>query len=154
MTGAGVSTLLVPIVLAVIFGVVGLLYALLAAPTDDDRAAAAYLDARRVPNRQPRRPPLPGSGRAARRSTSASRAPVPVPPGHAAALTPYDRPASAVRARRGSGWWAGRPAAVDGEGDQQPGWSVAPCMGTDLRQQILMSVVARTCWSLPSSIRR
>ncbi|WP_410809303.1 MHYT domain-containing protein [Micromonospora sp. 067-2] len=48
-TGAGISTLLVPIVLAVIFGVVGLLYALLAAPTDDDRAGAAYLDARRIP---------------------------------------------------------------------------------------------------------
>lgn len=49
VTGAGVSTLLVPIMLAVIFGVVGLLYALLAAPTDDDRAAAAYLEGRRVP---------------------------------------------------------------------------------------------------------
>ncbi|MET7868132.1 MHYT domain-containing protein [Micromonospora taraxaci] len=48
VTGAGVSTLLVPIMLAVIFGVVGLLYALLAAPTDDDRAASAYLDGRRV----------------------------------------------------------------------------------------------------------
>lgn len=49
VTGAGVSTMLVPIMVAVIFGVVGLLYALLAAPTDDDRAAAAYLDGRRVP---------------------------------------------------------------------------------------------------------
>ncbi|WP_433554472.1 MHYT domain-containing protein [Micromonospora zamorensis] len=48
VTGAGVSTMLVPIMVAVIFGVVGLLYALLAAPTDDDRAAAAYLDGRRV----------------------------------------------------------------------------------------------------------
>ncbi|MEO3771143.1 MHYT domain-containing protein [Micromonospora sp. B9E7] len=48
VTGAGVSTLLVPIMLAVIFGVVGLLYALLAAPTDDDRAAAAYLSGRPV----------------------------------------------------------------------------------------------------------
>ncbi|WP_406069603.1 MHYT domain-containing protein [Micromonospora sp. NBC_01638] len=47
-TGATGSTLLVPIVLAVLFGVVGLLYALLAAPTDDDVAAAAYLDGRRV----------------------------------------------------------------------------------------------------------
>ncbi|MFF5173599.1 MHYT domain-containing protein [Micromonospora sp. NPDC000089] len=46
LTGAGVSTLLVPIILAVIFVVVGLVYALLAAPTDDDRAGAAYLDAR------------------------------------------------------------------------------------------------------------
>ncbi|MET7672228.1 MHYT domain-containing protein [Micromonospora luteifusca] len=49
LTGASVSTLLVPIVVAVVFGVVGLLYALLAAPNDDDRAAAAYLDGRRVP---------------------------------------------------------------------------------------------------------
>ncbi|MEU8421963.1 MHYT domain-containing protein [Micromonospora sp. NPDC048835] len=48
ITGAGVSTLLVPIVLAVIFGVVGLLYALLAAPTDDDRAGSAYLAERRL----------------------------------------------------------------------------------------------------------
>ncbi|MEH1100103.1 MHYT domain-containing protein [Micromonospora sp. CPCC 205561] len=49
VSGAGVSTLLVPIILAVVFGVVGLVYALLAAPTDEDRAAAAYFDARRVP---------------------------------------------------------------------------------------------------------
>ncbi|WP_091089096.1 MHYT domain-containing protein [Micromonospora nigra] len=49
VTGAGVSTLLVPIVLLVIFGVVGLVYALLAVPTDDDRAGAAYLAARRGP---------------------------------------------------------------------------------------------------------
>ncbi|MFE9690288.1 MHYT domain-containing protein [Micromonospora sp. NPDC005806] len=44
--GTEVSGLLVPIILAVIFGVVGLVYALLAAPTDEDRAGAAYLDAR------------------------------------------------------------------------------------------------------------
>ncbi|PZF96201.1 MHYT domain-containing protein, partial [Micromonospora endophytica] len=49
VTGAEVGTLLIPIVLLVIFGVVGLVYALLAAPTDEDRAAAAYLDARRAP---------------------------------------------------------------------------------------------------------
>ncbi|MCX4472408.1 signal protein [Micromonospora sp. NBC_01655] len=49
VTGAGFSTLLVPIVLAVILVVVGLVYALLAAPTDEDRAGAAYLDARRGP---------------------------------------------------------------------------------------------------------
>jgi NO-binding membrane sensor protein with MHYT domain len=47
LTGTEVSGLLVPIVLAVIFGVVGLVYALLAAPTEDDLAGAAYLDARR-----------------------------------------------------------------------------------------------------------
>ena len=49
------SALLVPIVLAVIFGVVGLVYALLAAPTDDDRAGAAYLD-------RPARPAPPAAG--------------------------------------------------------------------------------------------
>ncbi|MEU7655648.1 MHYT domain-containing protein [Micromonospora taraxaci] len=56
VTGAGVSTLLVPIMLAVIFGVVGLLYALLAAPTDDDRAASAYLNERRVSEPAPPTP--------------------------------------------------------------------------------------------------
>ncbi|MFY1615228.1 MHYT domain-containing protein [Micromonospora sp. WMMD736] len=56
VTGTGVSALLVPIILAVIFGVVGLLYALLAAPTDDDLAAAAYLDARRTPTPAPADP--------------------------------------------------------------------------------------------------
>ncbi|MEV4481979.1 MHYT domain-containing protein [Micromonospora coxensis] len=46
VTGASVSTLLVPIILAVILVIVGLVYALLAAPTEDDRAAVAYLAAR------------------------------------------------------------------------------------------------------------
>ncbi|TCC00608.1 signal protein [Micromonospora zingiberis] len=49
VAGAEVGALLIPIVLLVIFGVVGLVYALLAAPTDEDRAAAAYLEARRAP---------------------------------------------------------------------------------------------------------
>lgn len=47
------GSLLIPIVLLVIFGVVGLVYALLAAPTDEDRAAAAYLAARRAPAADP-----------------------------------------------------------------------------------------------------
>jgi hypothetical protein len=42
-------------VLAVIFVVVGLVYAVLAAPTDEDRAAAAFLDARMA-----NRPEAPG----------------------------------------------------------------------------------------------
>lgn len=46
LAGATASTLLVPIVLAVIFVMVGLVYAVLAAPTEEDRAAAAYLAAR------------------------------------------------------------------------------------------------------------
>ncbi|MBC8993391.1 MULTISPECIES: MHYT domain-containing protein [Micromonospora] len=45
-SGTEVSGLLVPIVLAVVFGVVGLVYALLAAPSDDDRAGAAYVSSR------------------------------------------------------------------------------------------------------------
>lgn len=47
ISGTEVSGLLVPIVLAVIFVVVGLVYALLAAPTAEDAAGTAYLDARR-----------------------------------------------------------------------------------------------------------
>ncbi|MEU5549928.1 MULTISPECIES: MHYT domain-containing protein [unclassified Micromonospora] len=49
IAGATVSTMLLPIVLLVIFGVVGLVYALLAAPTEEDRAAMAYLDSLRDP---------------------------------------------------------------------------------------------------------
>jgi NO-binding membrane sensor protein with MHYT domain len=46
LAGATASSLLVPIGLAVIFGVLGLVYALMAAPTEEDRAGAAYLAAR------------------------------------------------------------------------------------------------------------
>jgi len=48
LSGATASTLLIPIGLAVIFGVFGLIYALIAAPTDEDRAGAAYIAARRI----------------------------------------------------------------------------------------------------------
>jgi NO-binding membrane sensor protein with MHYT domain len=47
LNGATASGLLVPIGLAVVFALIGLVYALMAAPTDEDRAAAAYLAARR-----------------------------------------------------------------------------------------------------------
>jgi len=46
VSGASAPTLLVPIVLAVILVVVGLIYTVLSAPTDEDRAGAAFLDAR------------------------------------------------------------------------------------------------------------
>ncbi|TDB71951.1 MHYT domain-containing protein [Micromonospora sp. KC723] len=59
VTGADVSSLLLPIILAVIFGVVGLIYALLATPTDDDRAALAYLDARQTPQQRSVAAPAP-----------------------------------------------------------------------------------------------
>ncbi|BCJ49134.1 hypothetical protein Asp14428_06090 [Actinoplanes sp. NBRC 14428] len=45
-SGAKATTLLIPIGLTVVFGVLGLVFALMAAPTDEDRAAAAYLAAR------------------------------------------------------------------------------------------------------------
>jgi NO-binding membrane sensor protein with MHYT domain len=60
IAGAAASALIVPIVLAVIFVVVGLVYAVLAAPTDEDRAAAAFLDAR-IANRSAAPPPAPAS---------------------------------------------------------------------------------------------
>jgi NO-binding membrane sensor protein with MHYT domain len=44
--GASVRALLIPIVLLVIFVVVGLFYAVLAAPTDEDKAGADFLTAR------------------------------------------------------------------------------------------------------------
>lgn len=43
LSGATASSLLIPIGLTVIFGILGLVYALMAAPTEEDRAAAAYL---------------------------------------------------------------------------------------------------------------
>jgi NO-binding membrane sensor protein with MHYT domain len=46
LSGATASTLLIPIGLAVIFGVLGLVYALMAAPTEEDLAGIAYMAAR------------------------------------------------------------------------------------------------------------
>jgi NO-binding membrane sensor protein with MHYT domain len=46
VTGASAGSLLIPIGLLVIFGIFGLIYALMAAPTEEDMAAAAYLAAR------------------------------------------------------------------------------------------------------------
>jgi NO-binding membrane sensor protein with MHYT domain len=48
LSGASASSLLIPIGLAVVFGALGLAYAVMAAPTEEDRAGAAYLDARRI----------------------------------------------------------------------------------------------------------
>jgi NO-binding membrane sensor protein with MHYT domain len=47
LQGSTATGLIVPIGLAVVFGIIGLAYALVAAPTEEDRAAAAYLEARR-----------------------------------------------------------------------------------------------------------
>jgi NO-binding membrane sensor protein with MHYT domain len=44
--GATAGSLLVPIGVAVVFGILGMAYALMAAPNEEDRAAAEYLNAR------------------------------------------------------------------------------------------------------------
>ncbi|WP_250000857.1 MHYT domain-containing protein [Actinoplanes sp. M2I2] len=65
LPGATASGMLVPIGVAVVFGIIGLAYALMSAPTEEDRAAAAYLAQRReeaaarIP--QQAAPPTPGS---------------------------------------------------------------------------------------------
>jgi NO-binding membrane sensor protein with MHYT domain len=60
--GASAAALLVPIVLLVIFVVIGLIYSVLAAPTAEDRAAAASLD-RLIADRQSHAPaPQPAQG--------------------------------------------------------------------------------------------
>jgi len=48
LAGATASQLLIPIGVAVIFGVLGLVYALMAAPTEEDRAGLAYIAARQA----------------------------------------------------------------------------------------------------------
>jgi NO-binding membrane sensor protein with MHYT domain len=67
--GATADGLLVPIVLLVIFVVIGLIYSVLAAPTDEDRAGAAYVNKRIADraNAPVAAPPTPGSLRTRRR---------------------------------------------------------------------------------------
>jgi NO-binding membrane sensor protein with MHYT domain len=60
LTGSTVYALVLPIVLLVVLALVGLVYAVLAAPTEEDRAGAAYLD-ERIANRQ-RPGTRPGAG--------------------------------------------------------------------------------------------
>jgi len=69
LAGATASALLVPISVAVLFGLLGLAYALMAAPTEEDRAGAAFLDGRRsgagrIPAQRTESPPArrPGLG--------------------------------------------------------------------------------------------
>ena len=59
LAGATAAAMVVPIGLGVVFTLIGLAYALMAAPTEEDRAAAAYLAARR--ERTPDAPPGPGN---------------------------------------------------------------------------------------------
>ncbi|GAA0491065.1 membrane protein [Paractinoplanes deccanensis] len=64
LPGATAGGMLVPIGLAVVFGIIGLAYALMSAPTEEDKAAAAYLAQRReeAAARAPRQPAAPAPG--------------------------------------------------------------------------------------------
>jgi NO-binding membrane sensor protein with MHYT domain len=62
LSGASATSMIVPIGASVVFGILGLAYALMAAPTEEDRAAAAYLAARRDASQTgmiPRQPAAP-----------------------------------------------------------------------------------------------
>jgi NO-binding membrane sensor protein with MHYT domain len=63
LAGATATTLLIPIGLAVVFGVLGLTYALMAAPTDEDRAGLAYLAARHADGTTGVTAPAPAASR-------------------------------------------------------------------------------------------
>ena len=61
LAGARATSLLIPIGVAVLFGVLGLAYALMAAPTDEDRAGLAYMAARRAEGDAPAPPSGPSA---------------------------------------------------------------------------------------------
>jgi len=87
LSGATASSLLIPIGVAVIFGVLGLAYALQAAPTEEDRAGAAYLESRRhAQSVAPAAPP-------ARRSIYPAAPPIPPNPADA---QPQQQPAPPI----------------------------------------------------------
>jgi NO-binding membrane sensor protein with MHYT domain len=98
LSGATAATLLIPIGVAVLFGILGLAYALMAAPTDEDRAALAYLAARR------------GEGEA----TVAAVTPTPPPPTTTPPSTTKPSAAQATASRPGPAHPApgARPAPV------------------------------------------
>jgi NO-binding membrane sensor protein with MHYT domain len=87
LSGATAAALLIPIGVAVLFGVLGLAYALMAAPTDEDRAGLAYIAARQgesVP------PPAAATRPAPAAARPAPAAPRPAPPPAPATPPPAD----------------------------------------------------------------
>jgi NO-binding membrane sensor protein with MHYT domain len=75
LAGATAPTLLIPIGVAVLFGVLGLAYALMAAPTDEDRAGLAYMAARQGGDAQAAN----GPGAPASAAWTSARQPAPNP---------------------------------------------------------------------------
>jgi hypothetical protein len=86
--GASAGSLLIPIGLAVLFAILGLVYALMAAPTEEDRAGAAYLAARMADSEASR-----AEGNPAERAGSQ---PGFTPPGPAPSGAPPQRPGSGI----------------------------------------------------------
>ncbi|HET6532869.1 MAG TPA: MHYT domain-containing protein, partial [Actinoplanes sp.] len=110
LSGATAAALLIPIGVAVLFGVLGLAYALMAAPTDEDRAGLAYIAARQgesIPTAaaaSPSRPAGPLAAPGARPSPAARpAAPPPAPPPPAPPVTPAASEAPADDWRPGLG---------------------------------------------------
>jgi NO-binding membrane sensor protein with MHYT domain len=112
LSGATAAALLIPIGVAVLFGVLGLAYALMAAPTDEDRAGLAYIAARQgesIPaaaaasTGAPSRPAGSRSAPAARPSPAARPAAPPAPPPAAPPVTPAAPDAPAEDWRPGLG---------------------------------------------------
>lgn len=82
LSGATASQLLLPIGLTVVFAVLGLLYALMAAPTEEDLAGQAYLAARQdgpAPAPAPARPVFGGVPQQRSAPASQQRPPAPQP---------------------------------------------------------------------------
>jgi NO-binding membrane sensor protein with MHYT domain len=115
LAGAAASTLLIPIGLAVIFAALGLAYALMAAPTDEDRAGAAYLAARRQATDAPAAaapwPPAPAPGRAVPNQRQPTAEPAATPDRPAGPPVPPVPPVPIQptrQSRLGSGNWTYR----------------------------------------------
>jgi NO-binding membrane sensor protein with MHYT domain len=115
LAGATVSALLIPIGLAVVFGVLGLIYALIAAPTEEDRAGMAYLAARQQaqanglaagpgrPSNYPARPVFPPPA-AGYRPAAANPPGAETPRGGTPPPTPPTQPIPSRQSKLGSSW--------------------------------------------------
>jgi NO-binding membrane sensor protein with MHYT domain len=97
LAGATASALLIPVGLAVVFGLLGLMYALVAAPTDADRAGAAYMQSRMGGGDGPAGPLQSGPSQ----SGPSQSGPEPSGPRSEPLTPPSGRPGSALG---GSNW--------------------------------------------------
>lgn len=142
VTGASSTNLIAPIALAVVFVVMGLVYSVLAAPTDEDRAGTAFIEARMngqpaaAPlgiwaNEAPRSAPEPPSAdtSAASRFLRRGDSP-PASGGSAPANGGYGPPAAAGPAATQPGTFGPRAAARPVPGDPAPG----PGLGASLAE--------------------